>query len=73
MTFLYSYDVPGSSSNFCSIFAEHIFCEEQLSLLILWNNLAYSTNKRTKVESYELLFSASILLPNYFYHQGTQI
>lgn len=58
MTFLYPYDVPGSSSNFCSIFAEHNFTRIQLSLLILWNNLAYSTNKRTKLESYELLFSA---------------
>lgn len=30
MTFLYPYDVPGSCSNFCSIFAEHVFCEDTI-------------------------------------------
>ena len=30
MTFLYPYDVPGSSSNFCSIFAEHIFYKDTI-------------------------------------------
>ena len=30
MTFLYPYDVPSSSSNFCSIFAKHVFCEDTI-------------------------------------------
>lgn len=52
MPFLYPYDVPGGSSNFCSISVEHIFWEDTIKSTILWNNLAYSTNQGTKLESW---------------------